>query len=203
MKSNSGAAPTQTPPKPTSMPLTRFSPSIEDGALLESAVAVHVFEDEDAVLAFSFRLLIGIAVRLRHPEAAALIDGKGDGLLHLRLGGDQFRLKAGRQHHARDDLLRLGVGHRRGLGGIRLQMPEHRAFLLARAVRSSRSRRGGAAARRTRLLVVKDKVIEIQMAPALGALIDEPHEDALAGVRPQIHDLAPHVLRIRARWRCG
>ena len=45
MKSNCGAAPTQTPPKPTSMPLTRFNPSMKTLCVLESAVAVLVLED--------------------------------------------------------------------------------------------------------------------------------------------------------------
>ena len=48
-----GAAPTHTPPKPTSMPLTRFSPSMKTLRLVELAVAVGVLEDQDAVLALA------------------------------------------------------------------------------------------------------------------------------------------------------
>ena len=76
----------------------------EDGALVELAVAVGVLEDQDAV---AWPRLSGAAdrdsvVRLRHPEPAAVVDGEGDRLMHVRLAGEQRDLEA------------LGHGHRLG-----------------------------------------------------------------------------------------
>ena len=53
MNSRYGAAPTHTPPKPTSRPLTRFSLSVNTVRLSKLAVAVGVFEDQDPVAALA------------------------------------------------------------------------------------------------------------------------------------------------------
>ena len=48
---------------------------------------------------------------------------------------------------------------------------------------------------------MEHKIIEVHMSPAARAVIDQPDEDALAGIGPQIDDLAPHVFDVRVRWR--
>src|SRR2546429_1580924 len=58
---------------------------VEDGSLVEMAVVVGVFENQDAVVALG--LPFGIVVGLGDPEAAAIVDGVGDWLDYIGFGG--------------------------------------------------------------------------------------------------------------------
>ena len=108
---------------------------------LERAIAILVLEDDDGIPALSFWLARWVTKRLRDPEPATIIDRKGDGLAHVGFRCDQFRLKTGCERHARDEFLGRGIRDWSGLRRIRLQMPQHRAVMLARGERSNTCRR--------------------------------------------------------------
>ena len=69
----------------------------EDGALVEFAVAIGVFENQNAILALPFGRADRIGVGFGDPEPAAIIDGEGDRLFHVRFAGEQRRFETGRQ----------------------------------------------------------------------------------------------------------
>ncbi len=72
----------------------------EDGAFVVHAVAVGVFEDDDAILArFRIGLPVGIRVALRDPDSPAIVEAKRDRLHDIGLAGEEGRLEAGRQRH--------------------------------------------------------------------------------------------------------
>ena len=89
----------------------------------------------DAVLALAFGLLgsdsCNASATQRRPRSSM---AEGDRLLHVRLGGDEFRLESGREHHARDELLRVGI---RDGGGLRR---DSAAGARARGFRSAAAR---------------------------------------------------------------
>ena len=66
----------------------QVQPLGEHRALVELAVAVGVFEDQDAVAALALRRADRILVRLGDPQPAAVVDRHRDRLLHVRLGGE-------------------------------------------------------------------------------------------------------------------
>ena len=88
-------------------------------ARVEAAVAVLVFEDEDAVAQAEVELLaaLGVGVVLGDPQPPARVPRHRDRVLHVRLGGEDGGFEAGRQPHLRR---RLGSGHRPRL--IRLRV---------------------------------------------------------------------------------
>jgi hypothetical protein len=92
---------------------------VEDGSLVEVAVVVGVLEDEDAVGSGCFPL--GIVISLGHPEAAAIVDGVGNGLDDVGLGGEDGGGEAGGEFHGRDGLL-----GGEGFGAERRCEQEHR-----------------------------------------------------------------------------
>ena len=61
----------------------------------EGAVAVAVFEDFDAVEALADFAGFGVAVAFDDPDAAAFVEGEGDGLDEVGFGGDEFGFEAG------------------------------------------------------------------------------------------------------------
>ena len=71
----------------------------EDGALVELPVAVRVLEDDDAVVALLAGLADGIGVVLDHPQPPTVINAEGNGLLHVRLAGEERGLEARRKSH--------------------------------------------------------------------------------------------------------
>ena len=78
----------------------------EDREFVGHAVAVGVFADGDAVVAFALRLhVVGIVEGFGNPAAAALVEGHGDGFFDLRLGGEKFDVEAGRDDHVLDGFL--------------------------------------------------------------------------------------------------
>src|SRR5207253_1693365 len=67
----------------------------KDRPLVETAGALRVLEDEDAVTAGpAVRNPVRVGVRLDHPEPAAVVGGHGDRLDHVRLAGEQRRPEA-------------------------------------------------------------------------------------------------------------
>jgi len=72
---------------------------LEDFADVGFAVAVGVFEDEDAVLAFGGFAFEGIGIGLGDPEAAPIINGHGDGLLDVGFTGDEESFEACGENH--------------------------------------------------------------------------------------------------------
>ena len=99
----------------------------EDGALVETPVVIHVFQDHDAVaeLRVVIHFALRIRVALRNPEPPARIRGDRDRLLHIRLGGKHRDVKTGRRFHRGGSLVgrhwtaagRLGVKRRGEVGG--------------------------------------------------------------------------------------
>ena len=62
--------------------------------------ALLVLEDEDAVVAvLAVGNPVGIGMRLGDPEPAAVVEGHGDRLDHIRFAGEEGGVKAGRQRH--------------------------------------------------------------------------------------------------------
>ena len=95
----------------------------EDGALVEPAVVVGVFENDDAIAQakIEVHLAFGVGVILGHPQPAARVGRHGDRILHVRLGGEDGRVKSGRQPEVSRHLDRRGkdVGAKRlGVEGI-------------------------------------------------------------------------------------
>ena len=78
----------------------------EDRALVEGAIALGVFKNEDAVLAGARCARLRVAHALHHPQASALVPAHGDGLHELGLSGDEFGFEASRELHGFDCLLR-------------------------------------------------------------------------------------------------
>lgn len=66
----------------------------EDFVSFEGAVVVFVFEYDEPVLSFAFFLSAGISEGFGNPDAAAAIEGEGDGLTKERLAGDRFNLES-------------------------------------------------------------------------------------------------------------
>ena len=60
----------------------------EDGGLVEGAVSLGVFEDEDAILGFAGA--VGVVGVLEDPEAAAVVEGVGDGLDDVGFASDEL-----------------------------------------------------------------------------------------------------------------
>src|SRR5438552_10987532 len=71
----------------------------EHSAPIEFPIAIGIFKNEDAILGFAFFGANRIGVSLGNPEPPAMVDGEGDGLLHIRLAREKSCLKSGRQQH--------------------------------------------------------------------------------------------------------
>src|SRR5207245_1040564 len=75
---------------------------VEDGALIEVAVAVLVLEDHDAVRSLVGRGPVRIGQAFDHPEPAAIVEGESDGLDDIGLTGEEGGAKPiGQRHPAR------------------------------------------------------------------------------------------------------
>ena len=188
MNRRCGAAPTQTPPKPTSRPLTRFrwsaktlrvsnrpSPSVSSKIRMRSCA----WSSADAPR---------VGIGLGDPEPAAVVDRHGDRLDDVGLAGEERDLEA-RRH-----------GHRpRGLLGAEAGVP------------IDVERRGPAPGRDGRLGVVQPEVVEVDVAPAAALAIHQPDHDLLAqvlrtGRRPRApcpRDRRPTPGRRPGPCRCG
>ena len=82
----------------------------EDRAAVEPAVAVGVLEDQDAVLALRAAQPDRVRVVLDDPEPPRRVDGEGDRLDDVGLGGEQGGLEAfGQGHLARGHIRRQGA----------------------------------------------------------------------------------------------
>src|SRR5689334_10746938 len=92
-----GAAPTHTPPKPISKPLTRFKPSMKTVRL--SNLPSPSVSSKTRMRSLPCRGADGIGVGLGDPEPAAVIDGESNGLLHIRFAGEERGFEIGRQGH--------------------------------------------------------------------------------------------------------
>ena len=91
-----------------------MKPFVEDRARVDPAVAVGVFEDDDAVLAG--RLPVAVVERLGDEQSAAIVEAERDRLHDVRLGGDERDGEAvGNQH--RSGRLLGGPRRRRRFGG--------------------------------------------------------------------------------------
>ncbi len=93
----------------------------EDRSPVETPVAIGVLEDQDAVLAFALGRPFGIAVSLRDPEPAAIVDRHGDRLVNVRLAREEFHREAVPAGHREGGLFRRQAGKpqdiERGIGG--------------------------------------------------------------------------------------
>ena len=119
MKRRCGAAPTQTPPKPTSRPLTRFRWSANTLRRVEPAVAVGVLEDEDAVPGLVVGDATRVGVGLGDPEPAAVVDRHRDRLDDVGLAGEERDLEPRRDRHRPRGLLGAEAGVRVDVEGSR------------------------------------------------------------------------------------
>ena len=160
----------------------------------EDAVAIGVLEDEDAVLALAGGLFVRVAVGFRDPDAAAVVEREGDRLVDVGFGRDEFRLEAGLDLHLAHDLLRVEVGYGGRLGRVGLELPEHRALVLALA-----DRRAGGEVGRT---VEEDEVVEIEVRDiAGGGAVGEADEHLPAERAAAIDHLAAHRPRLAGAGR--
>ena len=144
----------------------------EDGARLERAVVVLVLEHEERVATFSLRGARRVRERLGDPEPSLRVECERDRLLEVGLRRDQVDVEA------------IGDRHRaHGLGGGEARMRDHVGH-------EDRRHAGGAVERGLR--VVEAEVVEVDVAPAAGGLVDEAHEDRLAHGIAQVDDDALH-----------
>ena len=78
-----------------------------DGFLVECAVAVGVFEDDDAIFAaFAILAPFGVHHAFDHPHAATVVEGECDRLDDVRLTREQRGFEALRQRELGSGLLR-------------------------------------------------------------------------------------------------
>ena len=91
----------------------------EDLARVEVTVAVLIFKDKDAIAQVEIEPLAGLRVSVifGNPQSSARVPRHGDGILHVRFGGEDSGFEAGRQSHLRR---RLGSGHRPRLIRLRI-----------------------------------------------------------------------------------
>ena len=156
----------------------------EDGPLVELSIAIHVFENQDAVAGLFGFDPHRIGIGLGHPQPAPRVDGHRNRLLDVGFTGE------------RRDPEPLGNGH--GLGGIVRR--ESREF----------QQISGALGGQKGLLLKESEIIKIEVSPASRATVDQADEDRLPLVLlqvdhrpPQIFDLGSHgpmddLLRIGA-----
>src|ERR1051326_8670486 len=136
----------------------------EHSAAVELAIAISIFEDQDAVLPLPFWSADGIGVGFGDPEAPAIINCKSDWLFYVRFTSEQGGLKAGRNSHFFG-----GVFGRKAGEFDRV----HRHLVLSYVRRIQFVREGWA-------LGIEAEVIEVNVAPAATFLIDEANEDFFA-----------------------
>jgi hypothetical protein len=75
---------------------------IEDGAAIETAIAIGILEDHDAVRAFLSGGPVGIRQAFDDPKPPAVIEGKRDGLHYVGLAGEEGCAEPlGQRHPAR------------------------------------------------------------------------------------------------------
>ena len=159
----------------------------EHRALVGLVVAVGVFEDEDAVFAgedvFAELLrsaigrrmadALGVTQAFSHPDAAAVIFAEGDGVADVGFGREDVHREAGGQR---------GLG-----GGVGSGQPGEEHLI---------GRRGRVFGRvfqaqfvgQHRTLGVEAEVVEIDMTPVAGAVIDQADEDLLTHQTLQFDD---------------
>ncbi len=150
-------------------------------APVEPAVAVRVLEDEDAIAAFALGRPQRVAVRFRHPQAAAIVERERDRTDDVGLGGGQRHREP------------LGHGHRARRFGARQ----------ARMGGRFEWREGAGLGRRDligeeRPLVVEAEPVEGHVRPGAhlevrrgrraGLVVDDTDHDQLARLGAEIHD---------------
>ena len=148
----------------------------EHGPLVEPPVEIGVFKDQDAVAAFSLRRANRVFIRLGDPHSAAIVDGHGDRLHYVGLGGGHLDREARRQPH------RLG-------GGLGAQ-----AVVLIDFLRHEIGR--GHRLGKLWPLGMQTKVIEVDMSPAARDVVDEANENFLADQLFQIHHMRKQCFQI-------
>src|SRR5262245_19387682 len=94
-------------------------PFVEDLTRISAAIAIRVFEDDDAIL--TGRLPGAIVERLGNPQPAAIVDAERDRLHDVRFRREEGRTEAIGQHHGASGL--LGV---KRPGGALLREQQHR-----------------------------------------------------------------------------
>ncbi len=143
----------------------QVQPINENFPLVEAAVAVCVFEDQNSIAGLVVFHPPRIAIGLGHPQSAAIVDRHGDWLHHVPF--------AGKQRHGET----LWHGHRRG------------GFLGSKTFVNESVGRGyvsGFWERRPR--GVESEVVEVDMSPTVGAPVDQTHEDLFAHDFAQVDD---------------
>ena len=140
---------------------------------------VGVFEDEDAVAAFVALRAARVFVGLGDPDAAAVVDGHRDRLLDVGLGRGDLHREARRHDHVLGGFFGREAGVRIEGGGFGLrQLAGQRLEPRARAVEA--------------------EIVEVDVAPAAGALVDDADEDFAALDRLQIDDHRAEVFLVLA-----
>ena len=86
---------------------------VEDCLLVGAAIAVGVFEDEDAIAGGPLAVVAAIVDDVADPDPAAVIDVDVGGIGEHRLGREQCRLHAGRDIETGNGVFRLMRGARR------------------------------------------------------------------------------------------
>ncbi len=60
----------------------------------EPAIAIGVFQNNNAILALTFRLFVRVTERFGHPDASAVVERHGDGLVDVGFCRDELGLEA-------------------------------------------------------------------------------------------------------------
>jgi hypothetical protein len=102
-------------------PANEVQPFGEHFPLVETAVAIGVFKDNNAIATFVARCANRVFVGLSDPNAATIVERHGDRLLDIRLGSEHFRRETRGQFHRRGGLVRRHIGERNliACGGLR------------------------------------------------------------------------------------
>src|ERR1043166_6256258 len=154
----------------------------KDGAPIELAIAVSVLEHQDAILALSLGLADGIGVAFDDPKPPTVIDAKGDRLFDIRLTRKKFCRKTRRQSHFFGRLLGGKPGEFDGMEGKQI---------LAHAVLGR--------LREDRFIFIKNKIIEVDVAPGTCLVVGDADEHFLAHIRREVGHDRGQVLGFVAR----
>ncbi len=161
--------------------------------MLKASIAILVGKNDDSIEPLTFRPLLRIGVPFENPQSTLGIECKGDRLVDIRFGCNQFDRETFRHMHLLEGLVRY-TGFIRWSDLVWNQRMEHRV--------KSRSRAciGGETWRRRS--IVEPEVIEIQVSPSPRVLINESYADGSTLVFPQVDGDASHLFSIITRSFC-
>lgn len=151
---------------------------------VELAITICVLEHDDAILAFALLGAIGIGVSFGNPKSPAVVEGEGNGLLHVGFSRKHRGFETGRHCHYFDSLF--------GRRARELQDVRRRHFTLLGEPS------GVQGVGEHWPLCVELEVVEVDVTPAAAFLVHKADENVFAEVGLQIYDDWTQVFSVGA-----